>query len=256
MRFLHAMLHRLLAPVLATLAVLGAAAPAAARPPARAVLVSCERASAQAARAGVFEGRMRALPGTSRMQMRFTLQARTPDRPRWSAVTVPGFGTWATAAAGTARYSYTKRVEGLLAPAAYRVQVRFRWLDARGRVLAAARASSPPCRQPDPRANLVVRSIGIGPAADPSRRRYLVLVRNTGRAAAEPSSLAVSVAGRPLPAASVAGLHPREATLVTVEGPACAGGDLIEAEADAEEAVDESDEDDNRFSRLCPWLPR
>src|SRR4051812_2408619 len=249
MRFLHAMLHRTLP--LALAAALALAAPAAARPPARAVLAGCEKSTAQAERAAVFEGRMRTIPGAARMQMRFTLQARTPDRS-WSAVAAPGFETWVTSAGGPARYVYTKRVESLVAPASYRVVVRFRWLTASGRVLAAARSRSGACRQPDPRADLAVRSIGLEFAGDPARRRYVVLVRNRGRSAAKPSSLVLTVAGRPLPAAPVVALDPGEGTLVTVDGPACASGDLHEARADADEAVDESDEDDNRFSRLCP----
>ncbi len=86
---------------------------------------------------------MRTVRGAARMQMRFTLQARTPDTTRWSAVAAPGFGTWVSSAPGTSRYVYTKRVEGLLAPASYRVQLRFRWLSdagARSPRPAAARA--------------------------------------------------------------------------------------------------------------------
>ena len=93
----------------------------------KALLSACERGTDQLDRAAVFEGRMRTIAGASRMQMRFTLQARTPDTVRWSAVTAPGFGSWVSSAAGTSRYVYTKRVESLLAPAAYRVLLRFRW---------------------------------------------------------------------------------------------------------------------------------
>src|SRR5215217_2287863 len=150
MRSLCAMPLR--AVLLSLLALLLAAAPAAARSPAKAVLAGCEQGTGEADAAGVFEGQMRTIQGAARMQMRFSLQVRTPDRPRWTTVQVPGFGPWATSAAGTARYVYTKRVEGLLAPASYRVRVRFRWLDAGGIMLQRAKAYSPTCRQPDPRA--------------------------------------------------------------------------------------------------------
>src|SRR5215210_4866163 len=90
------------------------AAPAPARAPAKAVLAGCERATGTAGGAGVFEGQMRTLAGAARMQMRFTLQAKTPERARWTAVQAPGFGPWVSSAPGTARYVYTKRVEGLL----------------------------------------------------------------------------------------------------------------------------------------------
>jgi hypothetical protein len=39
---------------------------------------------------------------------------------------------------------------------------------------------------------------------------------------------------------------------VTVEGPACTEATPVDADADAGEAVEEGDEADNRFTRLCP----
>ena len=230
------------------------AAPAAqARPPARALLVACERSLAEAGRAGVFEGQMRTVPGAARMQMRFTLQASTPERPRWTRVEAPGFGIWVSSAPGTARYLYTKRVENLLVPASYRVQVRFRWLDAAGAPLERARRISDPCHQTDPRADLVVRSVGVQEVAgDPQRRRYVAFVRNSGRTAAAPSLLSLTAGGIVLPARPVPALAPGEGTYVGVDGPACAPGAEIVADADAEESVDESDETDNRFTLPCP----
>jgi hypothetical protein len=233
-------------------AALLAPAGAQARMPAKALLVGCERSTELEERAGVFEGEMRTVRGAARMQMRFKLQVRTPERDRWTAVSAPGFGGWLTSASGTSRYVYTRRVENLIAPAAYRVQIRFRWLDADGRRIASARSSSRRCTQPDPRPNLVVRAIGVERAADPGRRSYVVLVRNTGRTEAGASSLGLSVDGRVLPATPVAALAPGEYTLVTVDGPACAAGAPLEATADPGEVVDERNETDNRFSRACP----
>jgi subtilase family serine protease len=77
-------------------------------------------------------------------------------------------------------------------------------------------------------------------------------VRNTGRAASGASSLRVALDGAPLPFAAVPALEPGEGVAVTVEGPACAQAAPVDADADAGEAVDERDEDDNRFTRLCP----
>ena len=113
------------------------------------MLSACERGTDELDRAAVFEGQMRTIAGASRMQMRFTLQARTPDTARWSAVAAPGFGTWVSSAPGTSRYVYTKRVESLLAPASYRVLLRFRWT-ARERAddRARPRATRPPASSP------------------------------------------------------------------------------------------------------------
>ena len=242
--------------LMCTFAVALAAAPAAAAAvpkSARSVAVtSCVRGTTDEGGAAVFEARMRSLRGAARMQLRFNLQARTPDRAKYATITAPGFGSWVSASPGTSRYVYTKRVENLLAPASYRVKLRFRWLDSSGNVLERARLYSAACRQPDPRPDLAVRSLGIQQGSTPARRRYVAFVRNTGRSAAAPSSLELSVAGTLLGSVPVAGLAPGEGTLVSIEGPACAAGDELVAEADADEAVDESDEEDNRFIRTCP----
>jgi hypothetical protein len=241
---------------LLALIVLAAAAPAAGaavpRWAAKAVLDDCERGEASGEGSAAFDGQMRAIRGAERMQMRFTLQARTPESARWGAVEAPGFGTWMTSAAGTSRYVYTKRVEGLLAPAAYRVQLRFRWLGAGGRRLATARRTSRACRQPDPRPDLVVSSLSVQRTARPGRYRYVAFVRNRGRSAAEGSALRVTFGDVELPDAPVIALEPGEGVEVTVEGPACAQGVPVDADADAGETVDERDEADNRFTRLCP----
>jgi hypothetical protein len=227
----------------------GAAVP---RWAAKAVVDDCQRGRDDTDRAAVFEGQMRTVRGAARMQMRFTLQARTPDSIRWSTVDAPGFGTWVSSAPGTSRYVYTKRVEGLLAPASYRVQLRFRWLSDRGRTLAAARRSSRACRQPDPRPNLVVSSLTVQRTAFAGRYRYVAFVRNTGRSPAEESALRVAFGGTRLPLAPVLALEPGEGVQVTVEGPACGEGAPVDADADAGDAIDERDEADNRFTRLCP----
>jgi hypothetical protein len=242
--------------VILALLALALAAPAASaavpRWAAKAVLSDCERAAADSDGAAVFEGQMRTVRGAARMQMRFTLQVRTPDSSRWSAVNAPGFGTWLSSAAGTARYVYTKRVEGLLAPASYRVQLRYRWLSTEGRTLATTRRSSRACRQPDPRPNLVVSSLTVRPAARAGRYRYVAFVRNTGRSAADESALRLAFGDGELPLAPVLALEPGEGVEVTVEGPACEAGEPVDADADAGDAVDERDEADNRFTRLCP----
>jgi hypothetical protein len=234
-------------------ALLAPAAHAAVPKSARAVtLTSCERGTGDGDGAAVFEGAMRSLPRTARLQMRFALQARTPDRPRYVTIAAPGFGSWVSSAAGTSRYVYTKRVQNLLAPASYRVKLRFRWLDASGAVVRRAKAYSAACRLPDPRPDLEVRSVGVQPGSDASHRRYVAYVRNTGRTAAGASSLELNVAGVLLGPTPVAELAPGEGALVAIEGPACTTGDPIVADADAGEAVDERDEADNRFTRTCP----
>jgi hypothetical protein len=227
----------------------GAAVP---RWAAKAVLAGCERGPADSGRAAVFEGQVRSVRRASRMQMRFTLQARTPDTTRWSTVAAPGFGSWLSSQPGTSRYVYTKRVEGLLAPASYRVQLRYRWLSASGRRLASARRYSAVCRQPDPRPNLIVSSLAVRPTIKAGRYRYVAFVRNIGRSAAAETALRVTAGGAELPSAPVIALEPGEGVEVAIEGPACAEGALVNADADPMDVIDERDEADNRFTRLCP----
>ena len=240
----------LMAAALCALCAVPASAGAAA--PGRAALVSCERGLEEDERAGVFEGRMSAVPGATRMQMRFALQMRRSDLERWAAVSASGFDAWVSANPGTRRYVYTKRVERLLAPASYRTVVRFRWLDPGGGVVAKARAVSGACRQPDPRPNLVVRDITVQPAADPARRSYLVLVRNSGRSAAAPSAVTLAVGGRALQPAEAPELQPGGTAVVAFDGPACRPGDALAAAVDARDALDEHAEDDNALSLPCP----
>jgi hypothetical protein len=93
---------RLLLCALALLALTAAPAAAderagaAARGPASASLDECAPGTA------VFEAAMDAVPGASRMSMKFVLQARRGRRFR--RVDAAGFGTWTTSEPGVARY--------------------------------------------------------------------------------------------------------------------------------------------------------
>ena len=68
----------------------------AASPYAKASVARCDRDLNEA----VFAGRVMAYRRSPKMQMRFTLQALTPDDPRWRKIDTPGFGEWITAPAG------------------------------------------------------------------------------------------------------------------------------------------------------------
>src|SRR3954469_9229320 len=141
------------------LAAAAALAFAASHAPAHARLMSCTKSTDASGRVAVFEGSMRAWRRSERLQLRFRLQSRTPQDPVWRTVRAPGFGRWQTSDAGVRRFVYDKRVERLAAPASYRVVVRFRWRNSRGRIVGRAERISPVCREPDPRPNLVVRKL-------------------------------------------------------------------------------------------------
>jgi CARDB len=245
-------MQRVLLTIVLALAAAGAIAPAAeALPPggARAVLVTCDRIAHEAA----FDGRMAAGEETSRMQMRFALQDRVGHAHRFKRVRIPGFGAWQTSEAGRSRYVYTKRIEGLVGPASYRVVVRFRWLDADGDVLRTARAVSRPCWQPDARPDLSVDGIEVRPTPRPDRLRYAVTVLNSGRTAAGESRLALDLGDGGMPLSAVVDeLAAGESRTVVVPGRPCTPGAVLTATADAGDAVDEHDEDDDTLAVICP----
>src|SRR4051812_12966218 len=109
-----------------TLLLLGALAAPAHASSNGARVVGCQSALEPAARVATFEGRMRVKHGARRMQMRFTLQTRSPDDRSWHKLPAAGFGKWLTSDPGIGRYVYTKRVIELEAPASYRTIVKFR----------------------------------------------------------------------------------------------------------------------------------
>jgi hypothetical protein len=228
--------------IVSVLAGLVPAATASAKP--RAVVSACDRTHRTAA----FEGRMDTLGGAARMQMRFRLQVSTPDAPSWSRVSVPGFSAWVTSDPGRSRYVYTKRVESLLAPAAYRVVLKFRWLDSSGAVLRTAHATSRSCRQPDPRADLRVVSLALAPGP---RQRYDITLRNAGRSDAAASVVRLTLPDGTTRSADVPPIAPGGRENVFVSGPACRPGSTVTVTADATDAVDERDEA-NAFRLPCP----
>jgi hypothetical protein len=210
----------------------------------RAVVVSCDKD----AREAVFEGQVRVFRKAPKMQMRFTLQASTPDAPKWRKVVVPDFSEWITAPANVGKYTYDKTVQDLLAPASYRAVVDFRWRDRRGKTIRAERAISPVCKQPDARPDLLVRNVRVEDGS------YVAVVFNRGRQAAGPFAVDILVDGSPAGTVDVVGLAPQ--TPVTVmtpapAGPPCAAGTPLEAVADTRAQVDEADEENNAFDSVC-----
>ena len=239
------MRHALL---IALAALPAAAAPAAAESPVPAVkarAAGCHSALDTLERRARFTGDMRALPGAARLQIRFVLQARTADEPRWSRVEAPGFGTWNTAEPGVGRYVYTKTVENLLAPAAYRARVHFRWRSASGRTLLRVRRTTRVCRQLDLRPDLVVET------AVPTAGGYDVTVANAGRTAAGRFTVTAESGGRVETLGSVERLAAGERIRVAGRVPPCAPGDAVLIRVDPEGAVDEADEQANTLSFPC-----
>jgi hypothetical protein len=210
----------------------------------RAVVLSCDKDTREA----VFEGQVRVFRKAPKMQMRFTLQASTPDAPKWRRVDVPDFSGWISAPANVGKYTYDKTVQDLLAPASYRAVVDFRWRDRRGRTIRIERAISPVCKQPDARPDLLVRRVRVEDGS------YVAVVFNRGRQAAGPFAVDILVDGSSVGTVDVVGLAPQTPITVITPAPAgspCASGTALEAVADTRAQVDEADEENNAFDSVC-----
>jgi hypothetical protein len=228
---------------IAVIAALGALvllpASAAAAEPASVSLIECQPRD----RAAEFEARMDRIAGSARMKLRYTLEARKPGR-RWRRVDAPELGGWRTADPETTRFISSRTVTELVGPSYYRAVVRFRWLDAYGATVAASKARSRACWQPDHRPNLRLRGLSIVAPGS-----YLVHVANTGRSAS--GAFDIEISGLP-PVVVADELEPGEERLVDVEGVACEPGAEVTATADPLDEIDERSERDNALTVICP----
>jgi hypothetical protein len=128
-----------------------AQSPASAPAPAQAVTATvetCKPSVDKAERSATFAAQMTAVPGTQRMGMRIEVQERTPTDAAFHTILAPGLGIWRSSEQGVRVYRYVKELTNLAAPAAFRVQVHYRWLDDRGRTIKRAQRRSPACLQP------------------------------------------------------------------------------------------------------------
>jgi hypothetical protein len=108
----------------------------------------CVTSTVQAERTATFTAQMAATATTQKMAMRIELQQRLHGESEFHTLGAPGFGVWRTSEPGVAIYKYVKQITNLDAPAAYRVLVRFRWLDERGHVLKHDELHTSRCLQP------------------------------------------------------------------------------------------------------------
>lgn len=232
--------------LLSLVASLAVAAPADAAPLAKVRTLACQSDREQSGRSATFAGDIRAIPGSVRLQIKFVLQARGVDGEGWAAVAAPGFRTWNTSAPGVARYVHEKQVDDLLAPAAYRVIVRFRWLGPAGEVVLRMRRVSRVCRQPDLRPDLapvrLARSAG----------GYVVTVANDGRGDAGPFAVTLEMLGRTYEIGRVEKLAAGRSIRLEAQIPECRPGETLIVRVDPADAVDEADEQANKLVRTCP----
>jgi hypothetical protein len=108
----------------------------------------CVNSGVQAERSATFVAQMVATAPTQKMAMKINLEQRLRSEPEYHVVPAPGFGVWRPSEPGVRIYKYVKQVTNLTAPVVYRVDVRFRWVGDKGKVIKRADLHSSRCFQP------------------------------------------------------------------------------------------------------------
>jgi hypothetical protein len=242
----------------ATFAVLGLAlvlaAPAqASRKSPSARVVDCKSSDTPESRSATFMGRMRALAGTDRMAMRFTLLERFGDE-KLQSVDFPELRAWRFSKPGVRDFRFKQTVTALSGGGEYRMRVEYRWLDGAGNLQRKAARTSGACRQPGELPNLVAAAAPSAAAGPEGTAVYVVPVRNDGKAAAQDVAVELFVDGAATNVGHIDSVAPGETREVRFTGPACKRG--LRVVLDPSDSVKERLESDNVTSSRCPTLAR
>jgi hypothetical protein len=239
---------RVLLPLAATAALLALSASAAAAPPVTLVkLRACEGGKSAQERRATFYARMRAVPGTSRMLMRFKLIDRYGEGSK--EIDLPALEEWRRARPGVRSFGYEQRVAKLETGGIYAVAVEFRWVGASGKTIKTARRTSQECRQDGALPNLAVTGVKALPGDALGTREYAVQIVNDGKVAARNVSVDLFVDGGGADAAEVDVVKAGETVEVRIDGPVCV--ERLRAVVDRDDELNETTEADNTFVAGC-----
>lgn len=239
-----------LVPVLLALGLALPATAAAAVPSTSTKLSGCHSSLQLLQRRFDLSAHMRAVRGTKRMAIRFDLFEHRTGQVGYSVVQAPSFGVW-LASKSAAPFNYIRRINGLDAPATYRVTVGYRWYGAHGKVLHTLHRVTRTCHQYDLRPDLRVRRIVVEHGKR-GHDRYTVVVRNVGATAAHAFVLRLSFPGGAVKLWDVTGLAAGATVGRTLTAaPACTKG-APTATVDSGANVDEANEQNNALVATCP----
>src|SRR4051812_8239085 len=210
---------------------------------------ACEVGSTAKQRAATFYARMHAVKGTDQMQMRFTLIDRAGDGPP-AVIDNSALALWRKSRHGVSRFGYAQSVAGLDSGGVYAVQVQFRWIDSRGRVIRSVKRTSDSCRQEGQLSNLSITRIAARPGESSGTELYSVDVKNSGQGEARFVPVDLFVDGAGADAATVDLVKPGETVTVRFNGPVCKRA--VRALADSPDSLRETNEDDNVLRSACP----
>jgi hypothetical protein len=220
--------------------ILAAVLPA---PPATVKLADCSVEDESAS----FYARMRPVPETERMWMRFTVEER--HNGAYRPLRVRGLSRWHKSNPGVSAFGYRQTVRGLQPGGAYRARVSFRWYSATGELIERTRRTSRVCRQFEDVPNLTSAVAGYEPTKVPGVIRYLMRIANTGAAPAVEAEARLSVDGGVVDTVTIPTLDPGSSRDVAVLGPACTSS--VSSIVDPDGVIVESSEDDNEHTVDC-----
>lgn len=213
-------------------------------------LADCHPSDIVDQRYASFNGQMRALAGTKRMAMHFTLLERLGTAAgSYKPVSLPDLKAWRKSKAGARTFIYTQRVTALRDSGAYRMRVQFRWYGDHKSVLRSTTVRSRTCRQPAPLPDLTITSITSMPALAAGKRTYSITVANQGQGEASAVPVVLKVDGTVVGTSKVDLLPAQESSVVQIVGPQCAF--TVRAVADPGRLIRETDESDNALTLPC-----
>jgi len=212
---------------------------------------SCEAGDTPKHRAATFYARMYAVKGTNTMAMRFTLINKAGDGPP-TVVDDPSLSQWRKSRAGVTRFGYAQSVEGLERGGVYAVQVQFRWLDARGKVIRYVKRTSRSCRQQGSLPNLSVTRVAARAGDVSDTEIYSVDVTNSGRGIAKKVGVDLFVDGAAADSYQLDQVKAGETLTVHFTARSCK--EAVRAVVDKADKVNETNEDDNVLRARCPVI--
>jgi CARDB len=193
--------------------------------------------------------RIKAIAGTRRMAIRFDVQVRRPGTKRYVAVHAAGFRSWLKSDRGVRVYERFRTVNGLEAPARYRVKVGYRWYSRTGKTLKTTWRLTRTCIEPDPRPDLRTRAYTTRHLSA-TQDEYRVIVRNVGRTTARGFSVSFFAPYRDPRVWDVTEVAPGLTWRRTFAGPRCTSG-APTVTADSGDGVDELHEGNNTVFAAC-----
>jgi hypothetical protein len=235
-------------PLLVLALALGVPAVAQAVGPASVRVSDCNTGSAPSKRSATYQAWMHAVPGSVRMGVRFQLIAHYAGHRSAQPLVNPKLSVWHRSHRGVTRFGYAQTVKRLDAGGSYRTLVKFRWYDSNGHVIKRAHRVSRACVEDGELPNLIVSAVRIWPGTSPKTNVYSVSIGNTGAGSAANFSVTLIVDGAVADSRQIGQLDAGESATINLNGPTC---NRLRAVVDREQAVPETNEDDNSLRSRC-----